>query len=228
MATIGLENEHSLRVFQKHRSDPGAAYSLRIVAAARRTPRDGDLGASGRIAAPAISRKACRQGSPGATHDALEKRYSDAKFTWYDAGENACGSTDSDNDWVSNVASALRSRRVSDALLQVVAVSSDVSVAVLSATFASTQLGPSSNLAMANIASRRSRSHIMARPHRRKSLTRCVPCSSLCMYRITASDSLGAQCPGCKEYDLDMSKGLFSHLASPDQGVIYGNWVYNS
>ena len=31
-----------------------------------------------------------------------EKRFDNARFTYYDAGENACGSTDSDSAYVSD------------------------------------------------------------------------------------------------------------------------------
>ena len=41
------------------------------------------------------------------TAGALEKRYDNARFTYYDAGENACGSTDSGSAYVSDQSHSL-------------------------------------------------------------------------------------------------------------------------
>ena len=41
------------------------------------------------------------------TAGALEKRYDNARFTYYDAGENACGSTDSGSAYVSDQSRSL-------------------------------------------------------------------------------------------------------------------------
>ena len=37
----------------------------------------------------------------GVAMDAIERRYDNARFTYYDAGQNACGGTDSNTDYVS-------------------------------------------------------------------------------------------------------------------------------
>ncbi|KAI0721587.1 RlpA-like double-psi beta-barrel-protein domain-containing protein-containing protein [Cerioporus squamosus] len=43
----------------------------------------------------------------GTTLDAIERRYDNARFTYYDAGENACGGYDSNTDYVIAISPSL-------------------------------------------------------------------------------------------------------------------------
>ncbi|EPQ53544.1 hypothetical protein GLOTRDRAFT_130888 [Gloeophyllum trabeum ATCC 11539] len=42
----------------------------------------------------------------------------------------------------------------------------------------------------------------------------------------SATATIVDQCPGCPKGGLDLSKGLFSHFANPDVGVLTGSWSY--
>ncbi|KAH7922137.1 hypothetical protein BV22DRAFT_680719 [Leucogyrophana mollusca] len=43
----------------------------------------------------------------------------------------------------------------------------------------------------------------------------------------TAQASIVDECPGCPEYGLDLSEGLFEYFAPTSTGVIYGEWSFN-
>ena len=55
--------------------------------------------------------------STNAHHGAIAKRFDDARFTYYDAGQNACGSTDSNSAYVSVLSSVLVPQKISSAHL---------------------------------------------------------------------------------------------------------------
>lgn len=42
----------------------------------------------------------------------------------------------------------------------------------------------------------------------------------------SATATIVDKCPGCSKGGLDLSKGLFSHFANPDVGVLTGSWNY--
>ncbi|KAH7909920.1 plant expansin [Hygrophoropsis aurantiaca] len=43
----------------------------------------------------------------------------------------------------------------------------------------------------------------------------------------TAQAQIVDRCPGCPEYGLDLSEGLFEYFAPITTGVIYGDWSFN-
>ncbi|KAI0747938.1 hypothetical protein C8Q80DRAFT_1120548 [Daedaleopsis nitida] len=91
----------------------------------------------------------------------LDKRYDNARFTYYDVGQNACGSYDSESDYLyNNGAHCYKTVTIQYKGKQVQAKVTD-------------------------------------------------------------------ECPGCSEAQADLSRPLFKHLASLDEGVIYGQWWFN-
>ncbi|EMD38574.1 expansin-like protein [Gelatoporia subvermispora B] len=58
-------------------------------------------------------------------HEAHGKRFDNERFTWYNAGQNACGSVDSSSDWVSSIQHDLQRPRNLTICGQVVAMNSE-------------------------------------------------------------------------------------------------------
>ncbi|RDX48326.1 hypothetical protein OH76DRAFT_667219 [Lentinus brumalis] len=99
--------------------------------------------------------------------DAIERR-DNARFTYYDAGENACGGHDSSTDYVIAISPSLYNNGA----------------------------------------------------HCYKTVTVQYNGQQV---QATVTD----ECPGCSGNGADLSRPLFAHLASPDEGVIYGQWWFN-
>ncbi|KJA20258.1 hypothetical protein HYPSUDRAFT_43398 [Hypholoma sublateritium FD-334 SS-4] len=100
----------------------------------------------------------------------LAKRYSNARWSFYDVGLGACGTTNVASDYI-------------------VALNQDQFGTTYPSQYCNKQITMSYN-------------------------------------GKTATATIMDSCPGCPSGGLDLSRGLFTHFATEDTGIIYGEWSF--